>query len=491
MSYRNSIPFNSFIKPDSAPYGAFLDDLRLKLKALPSFKYWKTIHDLHLLLVLQNLHLAYQMGPETYVAYSRNKCDYSKPEDRRAPFKVAYGAMMRIVDGLTELGLVEGTKGIFYDSDRDPSNPSLAYLARMRAAGMLSDCFPGRCEANLRVASQEKELIILRDAEKKAIPFTEDDATRLMRENLHTINSVNQRHFIALCVLDEEFEKVYKEMNGNRNSGRASTDMFFGNADVYRVFSNSTFDQGGRFYGGWWENLPRDFRQFIRIDNHMAVELDYSCLHPTLLYLEDGLPVPDGDMYEVLGFPPEARGFLKAALNIIVNTKNRTAAQRAIRQAQRKKKKSKRPFPPLPQGMTLDEIFDGFSAKHHPIENHFFSTGGRRLQRIDSDIAERVMLRLVSRDIAVLPLHDSFLVSRLYADDLADAMDAVVSERYGREIKVKADATAWDFIYDIGIEDEYDWNIERWEREPLGLMSIRFQEYNRQYARYRERRHEP
>jgi len=435
MSYRNSIPFNTYIKPDPTPYATLLDDLRPKLKALPSFKYWKAIHDQHLLLVLQNLHLAHQMLPETYVAYSRNKNDYSKVDTRRAPFKVAYGATVRIVDGLTELGLVEGTKGIFYDADRNPSNPSLAYLARTRATAALAHSFPGGEEADLRVVHREKELITLRNEVKVAIPFTENEEIGLMRENLLTINTVNQRHFIALCVLDEEFRNVFKEMNRARNSGQASMDMFFRNTDVHRIFSNGTFAEGGRFYGGYWENLPKRFRPFIRIDNKMVVELDFSCLHPTLLYLEDGLLVPDGDMYEVPGFPTEARDFLKASLNIIVNAKKRTTATRAIRQEQRKKKNTAKPFPPLPDGMTYDEIFDGFSVKHKAIEKHFFTTGGRRLQRIDSDIAEQVMLRLVKRDIAVLPLHDSFLVNRLYADVLAQTMDAVVSERYGKEIK--------------------------------------------------------
>lgn len=492
-NYQNSIPFNNHIKPEVSPYNSVRDDIRSRLKKHPSFKYWKAIHDQHLLLVLQNLHLAYQMSPDTYVAYSRNKNDYSKPDAGKAPFKVAYGAMMRVVDGLTDLGFVEGKKGFFYDVDT-PGTPLLAYIARMRATPELSQLLPGAHEAKLRMAPKDKGLIVLRNAEKEDTPFTEDDETQRMRENLRTINSANQLHFIALCVLDEEFERVFKEMNGDRNCGQASTDMFFGHTDIYRVFSNSTFEEGGRFYGGWWENLPSDFRQFIRIDNYMVVELDYSCLHPTLLYLEDRLSVPDGDLYEVPGFPPEARKFLKAALNIIVNAKDRTAAKKAIRRMYTKqeqdtrkgKKKKKKELPPLPQGMTLDQIFDGFSTKHHPIMHHFFTAGGRRLQRIDSDIAEQVMLRLVGREIAILPLHDSFLVSRLHEDDLAATMDAVVSERYGKEIKIKMDPTAWGFIYDIGAEDEYDHNIERWEREPFGIMKGRFSEYNRQYTRFKE-----
>ena len=481
MSYRNSIPFNAYLKPAPLPYAALLDDLRIKLKALPTFKYWKTIHEQHLVLVLQNLHLAYQMSPETYVAYSRNKNDYSKADAGRAPFKVSYGATKRVVDGLAELGLVEGTTGIFYDDDSDPVNPLLAYVARMRATPILASSFPGAEVADLRLASLEKELIVLRDKSKAIVPFTENEEILDMRENLQTINALNQSHFIALCVLDEEFQNIFRRINSDRYGGQATSDIYFGNTDVRRVFCNGTFAEGGRFYGGWWQNLPKEYRKFIRIDNRMIEELDYSCLHPTLLYLEDGLPVPDGDMYEVLGFPPEARKFLKISMNIILNTKSRTSAKRAIRQDQRKNPD----YPPIPEGMTIDQIFDGFLQKHSGISKHFFMVVGTRLQRIDSDIAAAVMLKLVQKDIPVLPLHDSFLVSRIHKDDLAVAMNEAVSERYQTQIKVKLDETAWDFIYDIGIEDEYDRDIERYEREAVRDLNKSFLEYNRQYKRYK------
>lgn len=481
MSYRNSVPFNHYIMPDPAPYAALLDDLRVKLKALSSFVYWKAMYDQHLLLVLQNLHLAHQMSPETYVAYSRNKNDYSKPEDRKAPFKVAYGAMMRIVDGLTELGLLEGTKGIFYDGDRHPGTPSLAYLARMRATSALAGSFPGAGVADLRVMPLEKDLIIVRDEDGKDIPVVETEETARIRRNLQLINSVNERHFVALCVLDEEFQNIFRIMNSGRTGGMATSDIYFGNTEVRRIFCNGTLAQGGRFYGGWWQNLPKEYRKFIRIDNRVVEELDYSGLHPTLLYLEEGLPVPEGDMYTVPGFPDEARKFLKVSMNVMLNAANKTSAKKAIRLDQRKNPD----YPPLPDGMTLDQIFDGFLAKHSGISQHFFTGAGTWLQRVDSDVAEAVMLKLVTNEFAVLPLHDSFLVSRLHKDALAAAMDEVITERYGTQIKVKPDDTAWDFIYDIGIEDEYSRDIERYEKEAVRDLNREFIEYNRQYERYK------
>lgn len=480
MSYLDSIVFNQYLQPDLKPYEALVADLRTKLKSLSSFKYWQKIHDQHLLLILQNLHLAYQMSPEIYVAYSRNKSNYSKPDAHMAPFKVAYGPTIKIVDGLFDLRLLEGVKGMFYDDPCDPNNPVLAFNARMRGIPLLTNHFPDADLVHVKEIPIERKLIVLRDENKKYIDFVENEETRMMRESVELINRVNRRHFIALCMLDEEFEKVLCRMAGDRYSGRATTDIILGNSEVYRSFCNGTFAEGGRFYGPWWQRLPKEFRKFMRIDNHVIHELDYSCLHSTLLYLEDGLPVPEGDLYEVPGFPPEARKFLKRSMNIILNTKNRESAERTIKRELRKNTE----YPPLPEGLSLDRLLNGLVEKHSGIEHYLFKPMGNRLQRLDSDIAEQVMLKLVNQDIPVLALHDSFLVSRLHAGDLAVAMDEAVSERYGTLIKVKPDLTAWDLVFDIGIEDDYFRDVEVYETEAITNLSSLFSRYKRQYQRY-------
>ncbi|TSK08708.1 MAG: hypothetical protein FPO08_05235 [Geobacter sp.] len=434
-----------------------------------------------MLLVLQNLHLAFQMSPETYVAYSRNKNTYSKADAGTAPFKVSYGATIKIVDGLYELSVLEGKNGIHYDGHNPEYSFLAAFVARMRAKPTLSNLFPGAEAAAIKIVASEKELIILRDESDKAVSFVDNEEIRAMRAHLHLINSVNRRHFIALCMLDEEFRNLFRRINSDRYSGSASADIYFGNTDLRRIFCNGTFEEGGRYYGGWWENLPKEYRKFIRIDNRYVEELDYSCLHPTLLYLEEGLPVPEGDLYEVPGFPPEARKFLKVSMNIILNTKGRDSAKKAIRQDQRRNPD----YPELPEGMTLDELFDGFLEKHAGISHHFFKRMGTRLQRIDSDIAEAVMLKLARKDIPVLPLHDSFLVSRVHKDALAAAMNEAISDRYKTQIKVKLDPSAWSLIYDIGIEEEYGHDPERYEREATRDLNRMFLEYNRQYERFK------
>ena len=53
---------------------------------------------------------------------------------------------------------------------------------------------------------------------------------------------------------------------------------------VRRVFNTGTFDDGGRFYGGWWQLIDGSYRKDIRTNNVPTVEIDYSSLHVSLAY---------------------------------------------------------------------------------------------------------------------------------------------------------------------------------------------------------------
>ena len=58
---------------------------------------------------------------------------------------------------------------------------------------------------------------------------------------------------------------------------------------VRRVFSRNSWKANGRFYGGFWQLVGSDYRQHIRINGEITVELDYKSLHPNLLLIREGL----------------------------------------------------------------------------------------------------------------------------------------------------------------------------------------------------------
>ena len=65
-----------------------------------------------------------------------------------------------------------------------------------------------------------------------------------------------------------------------------------------RIFTDS-WSLHGRFYC-WPQNIPSAARARMTINNQPVVELDYSAMHPTMLYCQVGQKL-DGDAYDVGG----------------------------------------------------------------------------------------------------------------------------------------------------------------------------------------------
>ena len=82
-------------------------------------------------------------------------------------------------------------------------------------------------------------------------------------------------------------------------------------------------------------------------------------------------------------------------------------------------------------GLTWIELSEAIMAFHEPIAHHFYTGIGLRLQRLDSDIAEQVLLHFAQNGIANLPLHDSFLMHEGYASSLEPAMRSAFEKIVG------------------------------------------------------------
>ena len=87
---------------------------------------------------------------------------------------------------------------------------------------------------------------------------------------------------------------------------------------------------------------------------------------------------------------------------------------------------------------------------HQPIADHFYTGVGLKLQRMDSDIAEKVLLHFAQKGIAILPLHDSFLMHNGYETWLEPAMRQAFEDVVGLPPKIdRKVASRW-----IDEEDE-------------------------------------
>lgn len=194
-------------------------------------------------------------------------------------------------------------------------------------------------------------------------------------------------------------------------------------AGVVRIF-NGNMNRGGRLYGlgSSWQNIPAAERPRISIDGEPVVELDYSTLHPSLLYAEVG-EVPPHDCYAIGDWP---RPLVKKALLVLINASNLPAVR--VYLAHCAEMAALGPADEQDALHTASRVIDDIKAGHRPIAKFFHSDAGARLMRVDSDLAVSVMSRLMRQGILALPVHDSFLVPARHADALEEAMLTCAAE---------------------------------------------------------------
>ncbi len=270
--------------------------------------------------------------------------------------------------------------------------------------------------------------IRLKDADKNLVEYGDVPFAKAAGERLRVINDMLQCHWADLALTDEQLTTELRSI-GEMRDDEAAQSFDFAARTVYRVFNNSDWEQGGRFYGAWWTSCPRRLRPYILINSKRTVEVDYSGLHAAMLYALDGQAVPD-DPYE--------RCLTKA---------DDKAERKLVKQT----------FNALLNADTIDRIgeIDDYSAEitghswkdfkryivgKYPEFRQYFGSGvGLRLQRKDSDLAETVMLRFEAMGYACLPVHDSFIVHHGLQDELDQIMREAFEAEFGVSGKVGVD----------------------------------------------------
>ena len=383
---------------------------------------------------MMDLFDVYHVDPERWLGYTRTPEWYSKRPARYNKLDIKGKGLLRIVDGLRQLGHIEHQTGF-----RAQTTYKQGRWSRMRAhPGLIELMKQAGIKPHMVERADDEEVIILRAPKKKdqrkgdEIDYVDTAETGQMRENMRSINSRLQEHWIDIFVSDRDLEHINEELKRNKDSLPFEPSR----KRLRRIFNNGSFKQGGRFYGGWWQEVPKKWRTFITIDNRSTCEIDYSGMHLRMLYAREELPMPEEDPYSLPGCSNEVRSFLKVALNIIINADSRDKAIRAIKREQDTSVLT----PAYPD---VESLIDAFAKKHAPIRHLFYSGLGVELQYIDSQVAERVILELGKDGIVVLPVHDSFIVPEQYEDRLRDAMYEAFEEicRTTTGIKMQARLT--------------------------------------------------
>tara|TARA_B110000259_G_C13947482_1_gene375362 strand:- start:37 stop:1158 length:1122 start_codon:yes stop_codon:yes gene_type:complete len=273
-----------------------------------------------------------------------------------------------------------------------------------------------------------KSVNILEDKKKDkfVVDYEDTEQTNQMRDNLHSINALLDSRWIDLEVSDKVYEEIAEETEKKKNR----SDIDFNRKLLKRVFNNNSFEDGGRFYHGWWQEISKEYRKNITIDGKRTVEVDYSSIHFRILYAEQGIDIGDKDPYIIEGYE-DRRDEIKLALNIILNAETKNKAIYAIFNHDDIDIDKK----------TAKDIYKKLEEEHPKIKQYFGSGRGIKLQYKDSQIAEQVMLNLARDNIVCLPVHDSFIVRLSHQIDLHEEMDKAFKDIVGVDSKRDKKAT--------------------------------------------------
>jgi hypothetical protein len=195
-----------------------------------------------------------------------------------------------------------------------------------------------------------------------------------------------------------------------------------------RFFSNGQFNQGGRLFGGFWQQLSSEFRQrHIRIDGEQISELDYGQIALRILYGIAGEEPGLEDLYAIPAYEPFRDG-IKLVINAALFTDR----------AQSRMPQNARPL--FGRGPRYSHVLAAIQQAHAPIADYFFTGIGLNLMYRESEILIDVLLGAMELGIIALPIHDSVLVPRSRADETNDLMLRAFKEHTGiRGVVSKSD----------------------------------------------------
>ncbi|WSH72194.1 hypothetical protein U8Q02_01255 [Rhizobium leguminosarum] len=169
--------------------------------------------------------------------------------------------------------------------------------------------------------------------------------------------------------------------------------------DLRRIFTRGRFDNGGRLFGGFWQEMSKENRfDRLVIDGEAIVELDYAQMGPRQLYgMAQGVP-DASDLYAIPGFEDHRRGIKIVFSAMVFHDKPLTRMPRGSAGK-------------FPRDARICEITEAITRHHPAIADLFFKGAGHYVQFQESQIMVDILLRLKSHAIVALPVHDAILVA--------------------------------------------------------------------------------
>jgi hypothetical protein len=238
--------YNSFLNTD------LQENIRIKKK--------------HLKVVLLDLYVAWLNDPDLNIAVHMSKSAYSngtvssrgKSRYNELNIKVS---TIEIVHRLDAAGLI-GRK----DGWQDRGGKS--FLTRIWPTPKLIKLFENAAFGYFDIGyADNRETIILRDEDKVDVSYEDTRMVKDMRQLVEDYNKLLEKTFIDIQSLDTPRIELSEKKQRRQFDREVFVNITHHEKFVRRIFNNNSFNDGGRFYGGWWQRIDGNYRKDIRLND--------------------------------------------------------------------------------------------------------------------------------------------------------------------------------------------------------------------------------
>lgn len=353
------------------------------------------------------------MKPDAWLAISFSKTVLGR-KDRYRPsvLRETLPEIVRILADQT-MQFVELQESVY-----SPFNKAVNRQTTIRAgARLLKSIADHNLSVNDFGIDQNEEVIILKATKEdhfdkgKWIQYEDTPQTHVYREQMRRINDWLEKADIDVGINTDQ-DKVIDATNRR----------------LRRYFNNSSFEQGGRLYGGFWIDMGKQERlDRILIEDTQVVELDYGQMMARMLYGWAKVKPHFEDAYMVPGLEHWRDGVKKLFSSMV----------HAGRPLSRRPKGTRAL---LPTKYAVSHWTDLIKEFHAPIAQYFHADIGLHQMYQESEILLTVLDRLVGMGITALPIHDAVLVAEVYKEQATEVMLDVFRETTGIEGVVRKES---------------------------------------------------
>ena len=248
--------------------------------------------------------------------------------------------------------------------------------------------------------------ISLKDSKDNEIKVINSKTTNPIRKRIERYNNL---------ILSSDIELPIDKIDYKRRKSAG-----FANRTYAKHYLDRSYKSGGKYYGPCWQNLSKELRKEIKINGQETVELDFNAMHLHLLYCKVNKKltdyIPEGkDAYQL---PNRNRKIVKTSFTCCINNNcNKDNVNQVVGP------KVARKFPEIfERNTSYRDILEELGSHHPEVSQFFYAQIGNEISNMESKVSDYIIGKLTRKNILVLNIHDSFIVSIPYKDILLNTM---------------------------------------------------------------------